>query len=81
MNLLDYKNETVQDIYFGAGVVLVCIIVASIFWYKNRKSVQPERSDSVVSYNTEKRVANEFWRKQIGEGKRRIRKKNLKNKK
>jgi hypothetical protein len=86
MNLLDYKNETVQNIYFVAGVFVVGITVASIFWYKNRKSVEPERSDSVGSnssfvqdlfapYGT-----NIYNRKPSNEGGRRMRKKYSKNK-
>jgi hypothetical protein len=84
MNLLDYKNETVQNIYFVAGVFVVGIIVASIFWYKNRKSVEPERSDSIGSNSSfiQDPYTRDgiYTRKPSNEGGRRMRKKYSKNK-
>ena len=83
MNLLDYKNETVQNIYFVAGVFVVGITVASIFWYKNRKSVEPERSDSVGSNSSFVQDPFAPYGTIIGtrnQGGRRMRKKYSKNK-
>jgi hypothetical protein len=86
MNLLDSKNETVQIIYLVAAFVVLFVIFKIIRWYNNRKSVEPERSDSIGSNSSF--IQDQFapygnsiyTRKPSNEGGRRMRKKYSKNK-
>jgi uncharacterized membrane protein len=78
MNLLDYKNETVQIIYLVAAFVVLFIIFQIIRWYNNRKSVESKTHESVASFGDIYDLVSRYG---LGhKGGRRMRKKNSKNK-